>query len=57
MEADQKKIAAEIADALGETGTRPRRQLARIGALMGGAGPRASPVAPVSVTVWLPSFW
>lgn len=32
---DQKKIAAEIADALGETGKRPRRQIERIVALMG----------------------
>lgn len=38
---DEKKIAAEIADALGETGKRPRRQIARIVALMGEAWTRA----------------
>lgn len=39
---DEKKIAAEIADALGETGKRPRRQIARIVALMGEAWARDS---------------
>lgn len=35
--AEQKRIAREIADALGETGPRPRRQIARILGLMGEA--------------------
>lgn len=35
--AEQKRIAQEIADALGETGPRPRRQIQRIVALMGEA--------------------
>ncbi len=39
---DEKKIAAEIADALGETGKRPRRQIARIVGLMGEAWTRDS---------------
>lgn len=38
--AEQKRIAREIADALGETGPRPRRQIARIVGLMGEAWTR-----------------